>query len=202
MSEQRPATRIKEFRLAAGLTTLQLGEKIGMTQSGVSRIENGHVGATLEVLTKVAAVLNADVADLIDVETPDQADAAAALVGARIKAVRLQKQATTSMLAEKIGTTHATISRIENGRQGVTADWLFRIAAGLGVNPADLVTQHKASFAISYGDGAVTVTATLVEPTDVEKLIIQLNTVREVMECETATLVDGKVIPMIKGKRL
>jgi transcriptional regulator with XRE-family HTH domain len=201
MSEQKPATRIKEFRIAAGLTTSQLGEKIGMTQSGISRIENGHVGATLDVLTKIAAVLNADVADLIDVETPDQADAASSLVSARIKAIRQQKQITTRALAEKIGTTQANLSRMENARQGITADWLFRIAKGLGVSPSDLVVEHKANFAISYGDGAVTVIATLVEPMDVEKLIIQLNTVREVMECDTATLCDGKVIPMIKGKR-
>lgn len=52
---------------------------------------------------------------------------AKAIIGLRIKHELTQKQ-----LADKVGTTQAVISRIENGSQNITVDYLNKIALAFG----------------------------------------------------------------------
>lgn len=53
----RIGNRLKELRLAAGITTYQLAEKSGVTRTNISRIENGKYSAGLDVLSKLAQAL-------------------------------------------------------------------------------------------------------------------------------------------------
>lgn len=57
----RIGNRIRELREAQGLTTTQLGERCGLIQSTISKVENGKWSVSLDILSKISAVLGAKV---------------------------------------------------------------------------------------------------------------------------------------------
>jgi len=64
---------IKNLRQVTGLTQMQLAEKAGIDQGGLSRIEQGlKANPTLEILRRLAQALGCRVADLLeeDKESP------------------------------------------------------------------------------------------------------------------------------------
>lgn len=65
-------TRIKALRNAVSLTQEQMADKIGVSRQKYARIENGTNNITLDILTKIAGVLEVSVADITKVldETP------------------------------------------------------------------------------------------------------------------------------------
>lgn len=61
----------------------------------------------------------------------------------RIRELREARGLTGKQLAEMVGTTQETISRLETGRRKLTHDWMRLIAKALGVTPADLITAPE-----------------------------------------------------------
>ena len=59
-----------------------------------------------------------------------------------IRQVRLFKGLTQAQLAEKVGTTAATVSRLEQDEMRVSTEWLERFAVALDVHPSDLLEQR------------------------------------------------------------
>lgn len=59
--------------------------------------------------------------------------------GNNLRAWREFRSLTQQQLAEKIGTTAAVISLLENGQRGLTAAWLNRLAPQLQVTPGFLL---------------------------------------------------------------
>jgi len=58
--------RLREFRIAKGLTQVQLAELCGMPQSTISRIESGSTtGVDFDTLDRVAAALGVHPSELI-----------------------------------------------------------------------------------------------------------------------------------------
>lgn len=64
--------RIKELRCAQNFTQEQIADKIGISRQKYARIESGVNNITLEVLSKIANILNVSVGDITRVldETP------------------------------------------------------------------------------------------------------------------------------------
>lgn len=64
--------RIKSLRTAKGLTQEQIADIIGVSRQKYARIENGTNNITLDILSKIAAVLEVTVGDITCVldETP------------------------------------------------------------------------------------------------------------------------------------
>ena len=58
---------------------------------------------------------------------------------ARIRAIRKKKGLRLRQMAECMGTTETTLSRLTSGTQNLTIDWLEKISEALGVGFADLV---------------------------------------------------------------
>jgi transcriptional regulator with XRE-family HTH domain len=56
----------------------------------------------------------------------------------RIKELRKAKSLTQEELGERIGTTGATIQRLESGKRKLTEQWMRNISEVLGVQPAEL----------------------------------------------------------------
>jgi HTH-type transcriptional regulator/antitoxin HipB len=56
-SAEQLGVAIREERVRRGLTQHQLADLTGTGQKTISRIENGHEGATLETVFKLLAVL-------------------------------------------------------------------------------------------------------------------------------------------------
>ena len=59
--------------------------------------------------------------------------------GTEIREARKRAGITQVQLSEATGIDQASISRMENGRQGITLAYLIRIARALGVDLGDLV---------------------------------------------------------------
>jgi transcriptional regulator with XRE-family HTH domain len=59
----------------------------------------------------------------------------------RLKELREQKGFTQQGLADALGSHAITISRLERGNMQLTASWMERIAAALGVSMRDLVGE-------------------------------------------------------------
>ncbi len=63
-------------------------------------------------------------------------------IGKRIEAYRDMRKMSTQELARRIDRSQATISRVENGKQGLTFELLSRIAFELGVHPFALLSDE------------------------------------------------------------
>ena len=61
--------------------------------------------------------------------------------GRRIARYRIKKGISTQQLAESVKRSQATISRIENGKQGINLELLYLIAQKIGVSPFALLTD-------------------------------------------------------------
>lgn len=57
----------------------------------------------------------------------------------RLKELREKAGLTQEGLAERVGTTHSTIQRLEAGTRRLTADWIFRLAPHLGCTPGEII---------------------------------------------------------------
>lgn len=59
----------------------------------------------------------------------------------RIKELRLKADLSQEDLAKKVGTTRATIMKLEKGTMQLTADWMQKIADGLGCDWTELLRK-------------------------------------------------------------
>ena len=66
----------------------------------------------------------------------------------RLAAYRMMMQRSQEDLAEELGTSKSSISRIESGRQNLTVDYVEAIARALGQDVSFVLEDHKAE----YGD--------------------------------------------------
>ncbi|BAK44950.1 helix-turn-helix domain-containing protein [Eggerthella sp. YY7918] len=57
--------KIRELRLAKGLSQVDLGLMIGSSKSQIWALENGHTNPKLDTLCKIADALDVRVSDLI-----------------------------------------------------------------------------------------------------------------------------------------
>lgn len=64
-------TRIKKFRKINGLTIRHLAEKVGVTQSYISQLENDKVNPSLGTLKKIANALNLNMINFFERDRED-----------------------------------------------------------------------------------------------------------------------------------
>lgn len=64
------AERIRRWRDARGLSQADLAERAGFARSTLSKIENGQLSPTFEILLKLARGFGVDLADLVRPEAP------------------------------------------------------------------------------------------------------------------------------------
>lgn len=58
MENHRIGAKIAQLRETRGMTTVELAEKIGISQPQISRLENGKQGFRAETLIKIASALD------------------------------------------------------------------------------------------------------------------------------------------------
>lgn len=78
-----------------------------------------------------------------------------ALLGSRIKALRIAKQFTQEQVADQIGISRQKYARIENGTNSITLEVLTQIASFLDVTVGDItrVLDEEPVVAYRSGDG-------------------------------------------------
>jgi transcriptional regulator with XRE-family HTH domain len=68
-----PGNRIRELRRIAGISQIELGARVGLSQGQISNIENGDRNLSLEWMRRIAKALSVSVADLLDdKDNPDR----------------------------------------------------------------------------------------------------------------------------------
>ena len=65
MSERHFGKRLRESRLAAGLSQSELEDISGIPKARLSRYENGHVEPSIQTLNRLARALNVSEASLL-----------------------------------------------------------------------------------------------------------------------------------------
>ncbi len=65
MSERHFGNRLRESRLAAGLSQSELEDISGIPKARLSRYENGHVEPSIQTLNRLARALNVSEASLL-----------------------------------------------------------------------------------------------------------------------------------------
>lgn len=61
----------------------------------------------------------------------------------RIKELRKKHKLTMQALADKVGTTASQINKLEKGERRLTAEWMYRLAEALDVQPIDIFPHDK-----------------------------------------------------------
>ena len=61
--------KLRELRLEAGLTQMQLAEKVGIQQREITRIENGNGNPTLRTITRLLLAFSKNIA-IVDDKRP------------------------------------------------------------------------------------------------------------------------------------
>ena len=59
-----------------------------------------------------------------------------------IRELREERGFSAKKLADRVGTTQATISRLEQGKRKLTVEWMRKIAKVLDCAPTDLISYH------------------------------------------------------------
>ena len=62
-------------------------------------------------------------------------------VMSNLHGLRLKREISQEVLAQKAGVDRKTVNRIENGHFAPSMDTFFRICGALGANPVDVVRQ-------------------------------------------------------------
>ena len=95
-----------------------------------------------------------------------------ALMKNRIRHYRRQRQMTLKDLADSIGTTPQTVSRLETEVMTLSTDWLERLASALGVHASELLdTPERPDIPIL---GFIGANGALVRSSDGERLIFDV----------------------------
>lgn len=63
-------SRLKGFRVAAGLTQENVAEQVGITVVYLSKIENGHVRPTIDLLQMICATVGCDLGSIFSDVSP------------------------------------------------------------------------------------------------------------------------------------
>lgn len=115
---------VRNLRKSNGLSTYELAEKLGISATSISNIENAKQWPSAPLLTAMADVLGCDVLDLFGVNRKDAIDATTAL----------------HVVAAKMG---FEISRIQTAKTEKTATLVNAFNFATGITSAIYSTAHR-----------------------------------------------------------
>ena len=130
-------SRLSKARKNAELTRKALVQSAGTGQTAVRDIETGQRVPTVGTVSRLAAALDCSAAYLAyglgDISTDDP-PATCDGMGARLQAVRVERDFTKAALARLVELSPSSFAKIENGGQ-TGVDVLEALAQALGVSP-------------------------------------------------------------------
>ncbi|MGE3164679.1 MAG: helix-turn-helix domain-containing protein [Planctomycetota bacterium] len=144
--------QIKQLREEKRITGKDLAQRIGLSQSQMSRLEQGQRRVDSEVLQRIAEALGVPpsrffaelAADPDPLSARREKELSVANVhgelGRRIRHERRQRHLTAEDLARKTGQTKAYVIAIEEGRRnGLEGDFLRKACRLLGIDPFSVI---------------------------------------------------------------
>jgi transcriptional regulator with XRE-family HTH domain len=145
--------RVRRTRQNRDWSIRKLQKRSGVDRGLLSRIEGGK-NVTLDVLWRLANGLGVHWADLLDDRTTEPAgdqpapiplEQQLAAFGARLYKARVRQHLSQPDLAARAAVGRSTIFTVESGAGNIRLDTLLRLAAGLGVHPANLLDDRPAA---------------------------------------------------------
>ena len=148
-TKKRPflQTFVRQWREYRNLTLDQLADVTGLTQSHLSMLERGLRGYTQNTLQAIAVALQVDVGQLLTVDPVTNSDLKVDFFPDRklqptfIRHWRKHRGKTLSQVADVVGVSYASISRIETSSQPYSQPILEGIADALDTDAASLLSR-------------------------------------------------------------
>lgn len=131
------ALRLRKALKQAGLTRRALARNAGVSDPIIGYLEADQRLPTVATIARLASALGVSAGWLAyglgDIATAD-AQSSQGSIGARLQAVRIERQFTKAALARLIDISPSAVAKIENGGQ-TGIDVLEALAQALGVSP-------------------------------------------------------------------
>jgi transcriptional regulator with XRE-family HTH domain len=137
---------IKLLRERKGMSGKELAEKLGLSQSQVSRLEKGQRRINAETLHRIAEILEVSPAAFFQEEEPYQDVNLGYLwrdLGKVIRQERHRRHLSPEELAQRMGKTKGFVQALEEGRYGLDADLTARLTKALKLDPFFLLRSHQ-----------------------------------------------------------
>lgn len=91
------------------------------------------------------------------------------------------------ILAEKMDTTEATVSRLLSGQRKMTLEWLAAFSAALGCAPSDMFTPPSGGMAPIQGDSQILETLRRIEGLNEQDITIALSIISNAIRVNAAS---------------
>ncbi|MAW77983.1 MAG: hypothetical protein CMJ95_11445 [Planctomycetes bacterium] len=154
---------IRTLREGKGVTAKDLAERVGLSASQMSRLENGQRRVNSEVLARIARALEVTPSEFFDdgdssTVRPLARSAAAPLriaIGKILRSARRQKHWTLEDFARKTSTSRAYCLSVEEGRRsGLETDFIRKSCRLLGLSAIDLLFSIEEKLDVSEVDSS------------------------------------------------
>lgn len=174
--------RIKQLRLKNGWTQDELGEKLCVKRSAVSKYESGKILLTDDTIKKLVKIFNTSadyILGLDDFDDNIKNMNKRSLFSTRLASLRKERNLTQYSLAENLGFSRGQISNYEQGSREPDQDTLLKIADFFDVS-------------VDYLLGRTKIKNTLFEKEkfdlekEAEKMIEKINKLKTIKFCGTS----------------
>lgn len=130
-------TRIKELRIAKGVTQEELGKVLNVQKAAISKYENGRVEPSIEVLKLASKFFDVSTDYLLGrSDSPINIKS----VGVLIRDRRIELRITQKEVADFVGVSEATVSRWESGHiDNMRRDRIAALSKILRLSPLDIM---------------------------------------------------------------
>lgn len=119
---------IKLYRKKKGLTQKQLAEKIGTTDSAITRYESNSREPSIEIITKIAKALNISINELLDDKVVSND------IGSKIISAKIFRKLDDEQLSKLTGIDELQLRAIQDGRINPTKSELDIITKALNLS--------------------------------------------------------------------
>lgn len=119
---------IKLYRKKKGLTQKQLAEKIGTTDSAITRYESNSREPSIEIITKIAKALNISINELLDDKVVSND------IGSKIISAKIFRKLDDEQLSKLTGIDELQLRAIQDGKINPTKSELDIITKALNLS--------------------------------------------------------------------
>jgi transcriptional regulator with XRE-family HTH domain len=154
---------IKILRERLKISSKELAQRIGLSQSQMSRLEKGQRRIDTTILRRIAEVLGVEPGFFFRGPAATASPAGAAAppplapslryghIGKLVRSERRKKHLSVDELATRVGKTRAYLAALEDGRHALDADLADRIAKALRLSPQFVVEAQAETIEVLEG---------------------------------------------------
>lgn len=144
---RRVGEKLYQLRQRHNLTTRELAEKLQTSHTQILRIEKGVRQPSGDLILRMAQFFQVSLdrlmQDDLEIDWRIWKTNLMKQIGEKLQTLRLRRGLTMSQLAEQLDTSHAQISRVENGQRKPSAELVFKISTFFAVPVEQLMRDDR-----------------------------------------------------------